>query len=382
MATGVFDLNSADSQGTWVEPIAPAAFDADAYAGYCAGLEADCARFWASAGGTLVHRRFRVPQVFAGGCRNMELSLGLQLSALRKSMEFAMDVPNFLEPWYGIGAAASAYGAEYLWNGDLAPATVPLFGSVGEALAAEPREIAETPAGRHTLNMIDYFLEKTGGKLPMSLSDVQSPLNAAAALVDTSAFYTAFLEEPEEVRLLLDRITDLCLGFYQIQAGMIGENLVFPGHGFASSTAFSGIGCSDDNSVMISAEIHRDVCGPSMFSFGQAFGGFAFHSCGNWSAKTETVKALPGLTMVDGAFTIQTDPAPNPAGPFAASFAGSGVCVNARMVGPGDDALRTLAELQKPGMKLIAVTYCAGAEEQNMVYEAIHSGVPRPVQGE
>jgi hypothetical protein len=150
---------------------------------------------------------------------------------------------------------------------------------------------------------------------------------------------------------------------------------VFPGHGFASSRAFRGIGLSDDNSVMLSAETHRTVCWPAMCRMGEPFGGVAFHSCGNWSAKTESVKTLPGLTTVDGAFTIQTDPAPNPAAPFAASFAGSGITVNARMVGSSAEVLRTLSELQKADMKIIAVTYCASPDEQQKLYEEIHAGI-------
>jgi hypothetical protein len=355
-----------------VEPISPASFDLEGYAAYSAGLEERCARFWAAREGILVYRRFRVPQVFAGQCRDRELSLGLQLSALRQSMDFPMDVPNFLEPWYGIGALPSAYGAEYLWNGDQAPATAPRFGSVEDALEYEPREIAETPVGRHTLDMVEYFLEQTRGKLPMSLADVQSPLDAAAALVDTSEFYAAFLEDPEAVEKLLERITGLIIRFCEKQARMIGASLVFPGHGFSSSRVFRGMGFSDDNSVMLSPQVHRTLCGPSMVRFGETFGGFAFHSCGNWSAKTETVKALPGLTMIDGAFTSRTDPSPNPPAPFRDSFAHSGVCVNARMVGSGEEVLETLDRLWKNGMKLIAVTYCADREEQRRLYDKIH----------
>jgi hypothetical protein len=374
MKESVFDTSSPDSQGTWVNPVSIDSFDIDAYAEYCAGLDARCRHFWASPEGTLVHRRFRVPSVYAGQCRDMELSLGLQLSALKQSMDFAMDIPNFLEPWYGIGAVACAYGAEYYWNGDLAPATTPVFRTVGEALKHEPMEIAKTAVGRHTLDMVDFFLEKTKGRLPMSLSDVQSPLNAAAALVDTSEFYMAVLEDPEAVIRLLDRITDLLIPFYKKQIEAIGEALVFPGHGFSSSRAFSGIGFSDDNSIMLSPEIHLDICGPSMLRFGEAFGGFAFHSCGDWSAKTETVKSLAGLKMADGAFTAPTDPAPNPAQPFA-KFAGTGICVNARMVGSAEEVLRKTTELQKPGMKLSVVSYCGSADEQKTVYDIIHSGL-------
>jgi hypothetical protein len=342
------------------------------YAEYAAALDEKCACFRDSNEGILVHRRFRVPEVFAGNCKDMELSLGLQLSALQISMGYAMDVPNFLEPWYGIGAVPAAYGAEYVWNGDLAPATVPLFKTVDEALAAESVEIEETPVGKHIINMIDYFLEKTGGNIPLSLSDVQSTLDSAAALIETSEFYMACLEDPDSVKKLLGRITELTVNFAKKQAAMIGKLLVFPGHGFSSSRSFTGMGFSDDNSIMLSPETHREICGDSMVRFGQAFGGFAFHCCGNWSVKTESIKALGGIKTVDGAFTVRTDPSPNPIAPFRDSFAGSGICVNARMVGSRDEVLEKVKEFYKPRMKLIVVTYCESSEEQKNIYEVIH----------
>jgi hypothetical protein len=370
MEAGKFDTGIADSQGTAVEAMSIDSFDIDRYAEYCAGLEKRCAEFQAAAEGCLVHRRFRVPQVFAGACRDMAVSLSLQLGALQKSMDFAMDVPNFLEPWYGIGAVPGAFGADYIWQGDAAPATPPLFKSVEGALACEPKEIADTPAGKHILDMIDFFLEKTRGRLPMSFSDVQSPLDVAAALVVSSEFYMAVLEDPDAVSELLDRIAVLSANFYQKQAAMIGPGLVFPGHGFASSRHFkTGPGLSDDNSIMLSPGNHKDVCSASMNRLGEPFGGFAFHSCGNWSKRAETIRSFPGIRMADAAFTPRTDPSPNPPGPFRDAFANTGLILNARMVGSGEEVLQTLSELWKPGMKLIVVSYCAGTEEQKRLYQ-------------
>jgi hypothetical protein len=373
MRESLFDASNSDSQGTAVEPVSPGSFDAARYADYCAALEEKCARFWSAPEGVCVHRRFRVPQVYAGACRDMKTSLAFQLGALKRSMDFVMDIPNFLEPWYGIGAAACAYGAQYIWEGNLAPATAPVFRCVEDALAHEPAEIAETAVGKHTLDMIEYFLEKTGGKVPLCFSDVQSPLDAAAALVDTAAFYMDMIDNPEGIKKLLDRVAALELTFYRKQAGMIGRNLVFPGHGFSSCRVFTGLGFSDDNSIMLSPEDHRDICGASMVRMGEEYGGFAFHSCGNWSKKTETLKTLPGLKAVDAAFTSRTDPDPNPAAPFRVSFAGTGISLNARMAGSAEEASRAAAQLLGPGMKLIAVTYCAGTEEHTRAYEAIHA---------
>ena len=111
-----FNSSLADSQATAVTPLTPEQFNIDAYADYAAELDARCKTFWEASSGVLVYRRMRVQQVFAGDCCNMEHSLQWQLGALQQSMKFKADIPNFLEPWYGLGTVASAYGFGYVWE--------------------------------------------------------------------------------------------------------------------------------------------------------------------------------------------------------------------------------------------------------------------------
>ncbi len=75
--------------------------------------------------------------------------------------------------------------------------------------------------------------------------------------------------------------------------------------------------------------------------------------------------------MVDGAFSAETDPAPNAAEPFQA-FANSGIVVNARIVGDVETITNTVKKLWKPGMKLIVTTYCKTPEEQAEAYARIY----------
>jgi hypothetical protein len=77
--------------------------------------------------------------------------------------------------------------------------------------------------------------------------------------------------------------------------------------------------------------------------------------------------------MVDAAFTAETDPSPNPTVPFSDALAGSGIILNARMVGSPDVVKTTTQELWQPGMKLIAVTFSPTPEEQQEAYNIIHS---------
>ena len=184
-----FDNKLADSQATQVIPVKPENFNFDQYEAYSSILNKKCANFWNKPSGVLVYRRMRVAECFSFGCRDMKRSLELQLGALEKSMLFEADVPNFLEPWYGIGTIASAFGGDYVWHEGQAPALQTRFDSIDEVLSYEPQEIAQTNIGRHTLNMIEYFMEKTKGRVPVSLTDTQSPLNMVGHLYSLDQFF-------------------------------------------------------------------------------------------------------------------------------------------------------------------------------------------------
>ena len=367
-----FNSSLADSQATAVTPLTPEQFNIDAYADYAAELDARCKTFWEASSGVLVYRRMRVQQVFAGDCCNMEHSLQWQLGALQQSMKFKADIPNFLEPWYGLGTVASAYGFGYVWEKDLAPAVDGKFASTAELLAAPFRPVAETEIERHTLNMVEYFLEQTKGRVPMSYCDVQSPLNTLSNIIDSSQFYMDFYLDPESMKQAMDRTADLLIDFTRAQQQLIGDALVKPGHGFASSRTFDGLGMSDDTVTMLSPDLYVDMAVPAMVKAGNAFGGTVFHSCGNWSDKKADIVRIENIRMADGAFSKATDPGANPTDGYADTFAGTGVVLNARIVGDPDLVEAKVRELWKPGMKLIVVTYCETPEEQEEAYNRIH----------
>lgn len=368
-----FNSSLADSQATAVTPLTPEQFDTEAYADYAAGLDAQCKAFWEAPSGVLVYRRMRVKEVFAGDCRDMEHSLHWQLGALKQSMKFKADIPNFLEPWYGLGTVASAYGFGYIWEKDLAPAVDGKFASTAELLAAPCKPVAETEIGRHTLDMVEFFLDKTKGRIPMSYCDVQSPLNTLSNIIDSNQFYMDFYLDPDSMKKAMDRTADLLIDFTRAQQRLIGDALAKPGHGFASSRTFDGLGMSDDTITMLSPDLYVDMAVPAMAKAGDAFGGTVFHSCGNWSDKKADIVAIKNIRMADGAFSKATDPGANPTEGFADTFAGTGVVLNARIVGDPDLVEAKVKELWKPDMKLIVVTYCETPEEQAEVYDRIHA---------
>lgn len=367
-----FNIELADAQATAVVPVSAKNFNFEVYEAYTKELNQTCADFLQKESGVLVYRRMRVADCFSYGCQDMKRSLELQLGALQKSMLFKADVPNFLEPWYGIGTVVSAFGAEYIWTLGNAPALKPGFSSLDEVLACEPTEVSKTPIGRHTLEMIEYFMNKTKGRLPVSFTDMQSPLNMVGHLLPLDQFFMDVLLEPDKVMLLFDRIADLSIRFNQKQAQLIGGSLVLPGHGFASSTSWKGLGMSDDNAIMISPEQYTELAAPSVEKICQPFGGPAFHSCGDWSDWISSVLKMNGLKMADGAFSPETDPGATDRLEAFHVFTKTGVVLNARVVGDLETIEEQVSRLWKPGMKLIVVTYCETPQEQEKAYKLIH----------
>jgi hypothetical protein len=368
-----FNYKLADAQATIVTPMEAKDFPFGAYAAYEAEREARCKAFWKGAAGVLVYRRMRVAEVFSYGCRDMKASLCNQLGALAKSMAYQADVPNFLEPWYGIGTIASAFGTDYHWEPGQSPSVCNRLGSVGDVLKARDIPVAETAIGKQTLAMIRYFLEETQGRLPMSFTDTQSALNIAGGLVDITSLMMEMMDDPEAVRQVLRRVGERLQEFNEVQYQLISAATVYPGHGFASSRHFSSLGISADNVLMVGSEMYRELVAEEDERDCAAFGGVAFHSCGDWSDRIPMVKTLKGLRVVDAAFGQETDPSPNPPELFSEAFANTNIVLNARIVGDADTVEQIVRRLWRPGLKLIVVTYCATPEEQREAYQRIHA---------
>jgi hypothetical protein len=367
-----FDYRLKDSQATEVEPVEPEDFDIDAYFEYEAALLNRCKEFRQAESGIAVYRRFRPPGVFSYGCKDMKHSLALQLGGLTESMKYKADVPNFIEPWYGFGAVVSAFGLDYYWPDGQAPALKAPFKTVAEALDYEVTPIEKTVIGRRTLDMIEYFLEKTKGKIPMCIADTACGIDNASLIIEINNYMMSFYDEPEGMRKLFDRMVDLSIEFTKKQIGMIGEPLVWPGHGFSSARCFTGLGMSGDVIMMLSPQQFAEFEAPAMTKAGAPFGGAGFHSCGNFSNRIDAVKKIENLVVVDAAFSAETDPDPCPPEAFRDAFANTGIVINARIVGEAKVVIEKVKRLYAPGVNLIVVTYCKTPDEQQRAYEAVH----------
>jgi len=372
MAHNTYNYTVKDAMAMTVQPVDIADFDLERYEAFAAAADQRYAEFLRKKDGVAVWQRVRVGEVFRDGCRDMRESLRWQLGALARTLDYRTDAPTYLEPWYGIGTTAAAFNAEYEWLPGQAPAVKTCAASVEEAARLVAGDPASVPILRYTLETIEYFLSQTKGRVPVSWCDIQAPINVAGGLVEISQLLLGVYEQPETVRAILAAISDELIRFTRRQSELIGPALARPGHGFASARTGTGIGLSTDNLIMMSPAMFEEFCVADCARIGEAFGGTAIHSCGDWGRWLGAVKQIPNLTMVDGAFSPQTDPAYNQCEEFRDGLAGTGVVLHARIVGDADEVLARVRRLWTPGVKLIVGTHIQDPAEQHRAYEAIH----------
>ncbi|HTY85958.1 MAG TPA: uroporphyrinogen decarboxylase family protein [Candidatus Acidoferrum sp.] len=370
--TAKFDYTKADAMAMPATPMDPAQFDFARYEAFAADADRRYAEFLRQKEGVAVWQRVRVGEVFRDACRDLKQSLRWQLGGLTRAMDYLTDAPAYLEPWYGIGTTASAFGSDYEWLPGQAPAVKPVYRSMVEVPELTPQAVVDGPILRYTLKTIEYFLEQTKGRLPMSWCDIQSPINVAGGLVDISQFLMALRDEPERTKRILSVLADELIRFTKIQSDLIGPALARPGHGFASSRNGTGIGLSTDNLIMVSPAMYADFCAEHSARIGDAFGGTAIHSCGDWALWLPAVKEIRNLMAVDGAFSPQTDPAYNRCEAFRDALAGTGIILHARVVGDPQEVLSRVKRLWKPGVKLIVGTHVQDPQAQHRLYHGIH----------
>ncbi|MCP4404761.1 MAG: hypothetical protein GY801_46610, partial [bacterium] len=215
-------------------------------------------------------------------CRRREEFLNKNLELLRKSMEWKSDlVFPHLQPWYGVGIYATAFGARYIWDENYCPQVRPIFSRTEEIEQIEKPAIEESESMREVLDRIAWYREVTHDQLPICLTDTQSPHDTASLLMETNTFFAECSCAHERYENFLHAITDLIIEFSDKQMEAIGPRLSLPGHQMLCHPDFKGISISDDNMVMLSPQTYAATSLPYLQKIAAHFGGIAVHSCGN-----------------------------------------------------------------------------------------------------
>jgi hypothetical protein len=226
--------------------------------------------------------------------------LAAQIEEIAGQARLRGDLVPALCPTLGVIAVPSAFGAEVVWWENDFPAVRPLIGErTGLVRSLGRPKVTDGQLGR-ILDTTRVFLERTEGRMPIRLGDIQGPIDNAALIFGHTHFLEALLTAPREVHALLGMITDLMIEFAAAQREIVRA----AGAEFVPS-AFqpwlpdgSAISVANDVGVMLSPELHDEFSVPYLNRLADAFGGVYLHSCGDWThlfPSLEKVRGLRGL---------------------------------------------------------------------------------------
>ena len=233
-------------------------------------------------------------------CADRESMLRWNLWGMMTSAEWASDaVFAHIEPWYGVGVYASAFGSRYWWDGNSAPQTRPIYASVDDVANATMPDPRKCKTMQEVMTRILWYREVTHHLPPICLTDTQSPNDTASLLMESNEFFVACLEKPERLAPLLNAITDLVIAFSEMQMKAIGPNLALPGHQMLCHPSWSGISVSDDNMALLSPKAYELASLPYNGRLAEHFEGIALHSCGTVAHNITVQLRTPKLRQMD-----------------------------------------------------------------------------------
>jgi hypothetical protein len=157
------------------------------------------------------------------------------------------------------------------------------------------------------LEMQQYMLEETAGRIPIHVTDMQGPVDVAGQLWGYEDLFISAYEEPEYYKKLLTKVTQAFILFWKSQRDLLGDCFA-PTHLFGWSWVPEDMGASisADSIVMVSPDFFDTFFRPYIEEIGKALGNISLHSCGDFSRVFHNLTAIPYLKAVNaGQMTVE-----------------------------------------------------------------------------
>jgi hypothetical protein len=219
------------------------------------------------------------------------------------------DIPNdayvpFLHPWYGTGVLASAFGIKIICNPKADPAV-----DIGTIQNPEDIDSLQLPVPGKSgampivTGMIDYFLAHSD--LPVGFTDCQGPLATAFQIAGYDHLSYWMYDEPERVHKLMALISDALIAWVKFQKELTSQPLAGGSYPLSVKlpAGHGGVWLSDDDSVIIGADLYNEFVRPYNEKVLAAFGGGCIHYCGNSTQNIENYCNTKGVTAINN-FTL------------------------------------------------------------------------------
>ena len=207
-------------------------------------------------------------------------------------------LPN-IKPNQGIGVVAAAFGCQYTVNDEADPWIKPL---IREENAEDVHKLEIPDPEKNVVYKVVYkrieSLEEIS-PMPLRMVNVPSPLVTASMIWDYTSFIEALLIFPDEVHVLMEKVTEATIIYIREQFKRI-KNLYSVGHeAIYHIPRFAGVRISDDTAALLSPDMYREFGVKYNNRISKEFGGIVVHSCGDVHHVVPAMAEIEGLKGLD-----------------------------------------------------------------------------------
>lgn len=156
------------------------------------------------------------------------------------------------------------------------------------------------------INLVQFFVDRSEGRYPVRMPDIQNPLGVAGILWETNNFYTSLIEHPQAVHKLLDMITEVIIEYIS-RVKMACPDIVPISWPQVWAPADKGVFLADDTMSMVSPEMYEEYGVPYNNRISRKFGGIMLHSCTIKKQYFESIMKNEGLRSINFAAQYSSD---------------------------------------------------------------------------
>ncbi|MHC4124722.1 MAG: uroporphyrinogen decarboxylase family protein [Planctomycetota bacterium] len=249
------------------------------------------------------------PCYFAYGCNvpedyftNPAGMVDYQAKGLEKHLNnLSDDLIPFFMPWFGTGVLASAFGCRIKDDVEIGedPAVAAhCVESVADAAKLKMPDPYKDGWMPRVLETIDYACANSD--LPVTMTDLQSPLDTLGQMCGHDRLYVWMYEEPSMVHELFDMVTNAMIDWIKVQKKHIGDTFD-SGNALMGVWSPKGLGVwmADDDLVMMGPDLYKEFVVPCNSRIFQTFGAGSIHYCGQGNHQTDNLLSTKSLRSVN-----------------------------------------------------------------------------------
>lgn len=224
-----------------------------------------------------------------------------------KFWDWTPNVPKLVEPWYGdTHTIPLAMGCSPRFTSEGKEWVEPCIFSPDDVKRIEVPDVKQGRTGE-ILQRIAEMLEHYDSSVKIRFPDIQSPLGVAELMWDES-FYISLITNPEEVHVLLDKITQFTIQYIKELQRVLGNRAnpcCFP---YIWSCP-EGYYIADDTNSMVSPEMHLEYSVNYINRITEAAGPVHYHSCTLLPHYFDNVLKIRNPKAINWSIIVSCDPA-------------------------------------------------------------------------